>query len=73
LGIGGTQAAGNFATTSAATVNPLANILGGLGGSNAFTSTLSGLFGGVNPYTSTVPATGVNPYPANFDYSNWSF
>jgi len=73
LGIGGTQAAGNFATNSAATVNPLANILGGLGGSNAFTSTLSGLFGGVNPYTSTVPAMGVNPYPANFDYSNWSF
>lgn len=74
LGIQGADAAGKMSTGAAATANPLGNFLQGAGGPGSVWGTaLSGLFGGVNPYTSTVPATGVNPYPANFDYSNWSF
>jgi hypothetical protein len=70
LGLTGAQLSTNLATSQAATNNPYASLLSGLGSSNAFGQGLGGLFGGGLQSAFSQTGVGASGFGSGLAYGN---
>jgi hypothetical protein len=70
LGLSGAELSTRLATSQAATNNPYASLLSGLGGSNAFGQGLAGLFGGGMQSAFSQTGVGASGFGSGLAYGN---